>query len=388
MTKVLVMDAQMRNSLAIIRSLSKRGLDVTAAESTRFATGFFSKYCKNRIVYPSSYEHPDEFVDYILDVVRSDHYEVVFPVTDSTVMRISKHREEFSKYTLVPVPDYELLMKAMDKSETIDIAQANGIACPKTCLIDSSKEMQAIADRLRFPLIIKPRIGSGSRGLTLCQSEEELASKYPKVVAAYGPCIIQEFIPPGGEELGVYALLDFQSELRAVTVHKRLRSYPVSGGPSTFRETVKRPELVKFALRLLRALRWSGIAMVEFKIDPRDNQPKLMEINPRWWGSLQLSILSGIDFPHLLYKLVTEGDIEPALNYKEGIRCRWLLPGDILWFLSAPHKLSNLPRFLKFQRNSDILSWKDPGPTLGFFVASLRFAFDKNTWKFVKRRSI
>jgi len=388
MPKVLVTDAQMRNSLAIIRSLGKRGLEVTGAEETLFATGFFSKYCRNKLVYPSPNEHPNEFVEHMLDVVRNDQYEVIFPVTDSTVIPIAKHKQEFSKYTLVPLPDYEVLMKAADKAETIKIAQRNGIACPKTYQIDSSEKTEAIEDRLEFPVIIKPRISSGSRGLTLCRSAEELASKYPEVVAAYGSCLIQEYIPPGGEELGVYALLNFDSELRAVTVQRRLRSYPVSGGPSTLRETVNRTGLIEIALLLLKAIQWSGVAMVEFKIDPRDDQPKLMEVNPRWWGSLQLSILSGVDFPYLLYKLVTEGDTDPMLAYEAGVKCRWLLPGDILWFLSTERKLRNLPRFFKFERNDDIISWKDPGPTFGFLLAVLRFAFNKNMWKYVIRKPI
>lgn len=388
MAKVLVTDAQMRNSLAVIRSLGSKGIEVTGAEETRFATGFFSKYCKNKIVYPSPHKHPDKFVDYLLDVVKKDGYQAIFPVTDSIVIPIAKYKQEFCKYTLVPPPDYEVLMKAMDKAETIKIAQENAISCPKTYLIDDIEEVETVKDELRFPVVIKPRRSSGSRGLTLCQSAEELLSRYPKAVVAYGPCIIQEYIPHGGEELGVYALLNFDSELRAVTVQKRLRSYPVSGGPSTLRETVKRPELVEIALRLLKALRWSGVAMVEFKVDPGDNQPKLMEVNPRWWGSLQLSILSGVDFPYLLYKLITEGDVEPVLNYEVGVRCRWLLPGDILWFLSAQRKLHNLPKFLKYERNDDIISWKDLGPTFGFLLASLRFALDKDVWKFVVRKSI
>jgi len=387
-SKVLVTDAQMRNSLAVIRSLGNKGLEVTGAEETRFATGFFSKYCKNKLVYPSPHKYPDKFINYLLEVVKNDHYQVIFPVTDSTVILIARHKEEFCKYTMVPLPDYEVLMKAMDKAETIKVAQENGISCPKTYPIDDIKEVEMVKDELQFPVIIKPRRGSGSRGLTLCQSAEELSSRYPKAVAAYGPCMIQEYIPHGGEELGVYALLNFDSKLRAVTVHKRLRSYPVSGGPSTLRETVSRPELVETALRLLKALQWWGIAMVEFKVDPRDNQPKLMEVNPRWWGSLQLSILSGVDFPYLLYKLVTEGDIEPVLDYKIELKCRWLLPGDILWFLSTDHKLHNLPKFLKWERNDDIISGKDLGPTLGFFLASLRFAFDKDMWKFVIRKSV
>ncbi len=386
--KALVTDAQMRNSLAIIRSLGRNGIEVTGAEDTRFATGFFSRYCKKRIVYPNPYKHPDEFVDCLLRVVRDDHYDVIFPVTDVTATLIGKCKEEFSRYVLVPPPDYKLFMQAMDKAECLKIAQENGVPCPETYLVDNAKELEGLKNEAHFPLVIKPRRSFGSRGLYLCRSPGELVSAYPKVTAEYGPCIIQEYIPPGGEEIGVYALLNFNSELRAVTVQKRLRSYPVSGGPSTLRETVKRPELIEVALRLLKALRWSGVAMVEFKTDPRDNQPKLMEVNPRWWGSLQLSILSGVDFPYLLYKLVTEGDVEPVLDYKVGVRCRWLLPGDILWFLSAPSKFYNLPRFLRFERNDDIISRQDLGPTFGFLLASLRFAFDKDMWKFVVRRSL
>jgi len=388
MPKVLVTDAQMRNSLAIIRSLGRRGLKVTGGEDTWFATGCFSKYCQGRVIYPSPDKHPAEFVNHLLNVVKNDNYEVIFPVTDKTVTPIAKYREEFAKYTHVPLPDYEILMKAMDKAKTIEIARQNGIACPVTYAADNFEEVVAAKDEFQFPVLIKPRRGYGARGLTLCNTPEELTSAYPEITAIYGNCLIQEYIPPGGEELGVYALFNSNSELRAVTVHRRLRSYPVSGGPSTLRETVHRPELVETAIRLLKALNWSGVAMVEFKTDPRDNQPKLMEVNPRWWGSLQLSILSGVDFPYLLYKMVTEGDIEPVLDYKIGVKCRWLLPGDILWWLSADHKIRNLPKFLKCERNNDIISCRDPWPTFGFFLASLRFIFSKDMWEFVIRKPV
>ena len=169
MAKVLVTDAQMRNSLAIIRSLGGKGIEVTGAEETRFATGFFSKYCQNRIVYPSPRKHPDEFVQYLLGVVREDDYQAIFPVTDSTVIPIARYKQEFGKYTLVPPPDYEVLMKAVDKAETIRVAEENSIPCPQTYLVDNIKELETIKGELRFPVIIKPRSGFGSRGLTLCQ---------------------------------------------------------------------------------------------------------------------------------------------------------------------------------------------------------------------------
>lgn len=385
--RVLVTDAQTRNSLAIIRSLGSRNLEVAGGEVTHFATGFFSKYCRRQVVYPDPARYPEKFTDYLLDVVKDGGYQAIFPVTDATVIPIIRDRERFKRYTLVPPPTYEILMKAVDKAQTVRIAQENSIACPETWLVEEIG-IEKVKSSFRFPVLIKPRRSFGSRGLALCHSPDELVAMYPQVIAVYGPCLIQEYIPPGGEALGVYLLLNDASELRALTVQRRLRSYPESGGPSTLRETVKAPQLVETALRLLRAMKWSGIAMVEFRIDPRDNQPKLMEVNPRWWGSLQLSILAGVDFPYLLYRMLTEGDIEPVINYQVGVRCRWLLPGDILWFLSNRHKWHNLPGFFRFEKNDDIISWRDPGPTFGFCLACLRYLIDRDMHKFVIRKSV
>jgi predicted ATP-grasp superfamily ATP-dependent carboligase len=375
----------MRSSLAIIRSLGKAGLDVTAGEETRIATGMFSKYCKHTLVYPEP-KNEDTFISSLLENIKTNDYKVIFPATDPTVVPIVKRKKEFSKYTIVPYPDYDTLQKATDKALTIKIALQNEIPCPDTIFPDSIDDIEKIKDAIQYPVVIKPRTSFGSRGITLCRSPEELVSKYPEVCALFGPSMVQEYIPNGGE-LGVYALFSFDSEPRAVTVQRRIRSYPISGGPSTFRESINYPELIETAFRLLKALKWTGIAMVEFRMDPRDNTPKLMEVNPRFWGSLHLSILSGVDFPYLLYKMVTEGDIKPVMNYQAGIKCRWVLPGDIFWYLSSPHKIKNLPQFLEIT-NDDILSFRDPGPTIGFTLASMRFMFDRDMWKFMLKKPI
>jgi predicted ATP-grasp superfamily ATP-dependent carboligase len=278
-------------------------------------------------------------------------------------------------------------MNAIDKAKTLRIAMENDIPCPKTHFINDLSDLEEIKTDLSYPIILKPTKGFGARGVELCESGDNLELKSKEVFATHGPFLVQEYIPHG-DEIGVYALFNFDSEPRAVTVQRRIRSYPISGGPSTLRESIKYPELVEIAFYLLKILKWQGVAMVEFRVDPRDNIPKLMEINPRFWGSLQLSILSGVDFPFLLYKLVTEGDIEPVMDYKEGVKCRWMLPGDILWFFSAPDKIGNLRDFCRFKTNYDIISLKDPGPTFGFMFAVARYMFDKELWKFIIRKPI
>jgi len=386
--KVIVCDAQMRSSLAVIRSLGKKEIEVTAGEETRFATGFFSKYCKHKVVYPSPKKNKEEFVNYLIKILQKNNYDALFPVADACLEPIINNEEEISKYTRIALPPRKIFMKAYDKQITLKIATENNIPHPKTYFVNDLDELYNIENKLEYPAVIKPRISSGRRGIEICNSFDELITNYKKIHSEYGKLLIQELIPYGGE-FGVYILFNYNSEPRAITVQRRLRSYPVSGGPSTLRETFKNEiseKSVETAFKLLKAMKWVGVAMVEFRIDARDGTPKLMEVNPRFWGSLQLSILAGVDFPYLLYKMIIDGDVEPVLDYKEGVRCRWLLPGDILWFLSAPNKLKNFKEFLKFNTPDDILSWEDPGPTFGFMLATTRYLFDKEMRKFVLRR--
>jgi predicted ATP-grasp superfamily ATP-dependent carboligase len=134
---------------------------------------------------------------------------------------------------------------------------------------------------------------------------------------------------------------------------------------------------VELGTRLLKALGWYGIAMVEFKFDPRDNIPKLMEINPRFWGSLSLPIASGVDFPYLLCKMAIDGDIDIPPVYKSGIKSRWLFYGDIKyliavlkgyatpWGYKSPGRIKTLFEFMKFYEKDmvyDFLAWDDLMP--------------------------
>lgn len=141
------------------------------------------------------------------------------------------------------------------------------------------------------------------------------------------------------------------------------------------RESIYNEEIKELGLRLLKAMNWHGVAMVEFKLDNRDNKFKLMEVNGRWWGSLPLAILSGVDFPYLLHRMVTEGDVEPVTEYKLGVRCRLLIPNDLLWLVSSLRysnkKLEALVKFFEFRNMYyDIISKEDPLPILGALRAS------------------
>lgn len=369
MNKVLVTDGRSRASLAIVRSLGKKDIKVTSGEA--FAcSSFYSKYTNKKLVYPPPDKQPDLFLKKIIETIKNDTYDVIMPVRDDANLILSKYKEELSHFTRIPIADYGTLMKGHDKAQTLKIAMDNDIPCPQTYFKDD-RDLREIMNKLKFPVVIKPNRSSGSRGIEYVQSSEELAQAYSEVQNQYGEAMIQEFIPQGGA-YGVSMLFNC-GDPRAIFTHKRLREYPNSGGPSTLRESIRFPEIEGYATTLLKALNWHGVAMVEFRVDPRNGKPKLMEINPRFWGSLQLAIHSGVDFPYLLYKMAIDGDVEPVFEYKTGMTVRWLLLGDILWFLGASNKLKALPEFLKFRgMGYDVLSLRDPMPALGAILEGLK----------------
>jgi predicted ATP-grasp superfamily ATP-dependent carboligase len=196
---------------------------------------------------------------------------------------------------------------------------------------------------------------------------EELAEKY-RVIADYSP-VIQEYIT--GEGYGFFALYN-QGKARAIFMHRRIREYPVTGGPSAVAESVYDPALRDAGLALLDSLKWHGVAMVEFKKDATTGRFVLMEINPKFWGSLGLSIEAGVDFPTLTCRMALDGDIEPVFEYKTGVKYRWLLPADLFHVMTNP---SAIPQFIRDFGDRTMrydIDMHDPAPT--FVQAGMTFA--------------
>jgi predicted ATP-grasp superfamily ATP-dependent carboligase len=386
--RVFVTDGQWRKALAVTRSLGKRDVRVTVGEKTWLTTSFFSKYCAQRFVYPDPVEQPERHLQALTRELADGSYQALFPMEDHTLVLYSENREELTKYTTLLIPAHEAIVTARDKAKTMAVATSLGIQCPKSFLFTGVADMEEHIDELSFPAIIKPRVGLGSVGIRVAAKKKDIIPAYRAVAATYPMPLIQELIPPSGTGLGVGVLFNRDSKMRAAFAYKRLREYPLRGGPSTLRESIGNEQLIETAQKLLEELRWVGVAMVEFKQDPRDNSIKLLEINPRFWGSLQLAISSGIDFPYLLYRMAVDGDISPVFNYEIGKRCRWLLPGDMLHYLANPDRFHLEPGFFRFFDDTayDILSKDDPLPILGRLLVMSGYMFSPTMWRRILRR--
>jgi predicted ATP-grasp superfamily ATP-dependent carboligase len=434
MARVLVTDGHFRKTLAVVRSLGRKGISVSVGERTFLNTSFFSKYCTRRLIYPSPRRSPDQFIEFLLKEIKENHYDCLFPMEEETLLLMAKYHSELSQYTCLLIPDLEKIEFVRDKRNLMQFAETHGIPVPRThylpptpepCKVqgfgpesnevqgfgpESSKvqgfgpesnEVQGspapgmvqglnhLLDKIPIPAVIKPRISSGSFGIVYVKKREDLIPSYQTVHAQYPFPIIQEWIPDGEGTFGFSALFDEASNIKAAFVHKKLRMYPIQGGPSTLREGIEHPQIMELGLSLLKSLNWVGVGMVEFKVDPRDGIPKLMELNPRFWGSLQLAIASGVDFPYLILRIARRESFEPILHYTVGKRCRWLLLGDILHFLNNPNRFRLRPSFFHFfdpNTSYDIISKDDPFPVIGSVATLFTFLYDSEMKRFLERR--
>ena len=395
MASVLVTDGHFRKTLAVVRSLGFKGIDVTVGERTFLNTSFFSKYCSRRLVYPSPRQRPDQFVEFLLNEIKKNHYECIFPMEEETLLLLAKYRSEISRYTYFLSPDLEKIEFVRDKGNLMRFAETHGIPIPKTFQIPPPpapnvvEGLNHVLDKIPIPAVIKPRISSGSLGIVYVKGRKDLTPSYQSVHQRFPFPLIQEWIPDGGGTYGLSALFDEGSNVKAAFIHKKLRMYPIEGGPSTLGEGVEHPQIMELGLSLLRSLNWVGVGMVEFKVDPRDGIPKLMEVNPRFWGSLQLAIVSGVDFPCLLLRMARRESFEPVLRYELGKRFRWLLLGDILHFLNNSNRFHLHPSFFRFfdpNTSYDIFSKDDPLPLLGSVATFFTFLYDPEMKRFLGRR--
>lgn len=378
--KVLVSDANSRRGLAVVRSLGRRGLQVTAGDDHPYGLSFTSKFCTDRLLYPNPEKSPEKFTSFMLNHLRNNPYDCFFPMSDAVVKQVALHLRDFTSLTNIILEDYETLAVGFDKWRTIELARTLDIPHPKTFYIDDLETVRRLQNKIPYPTVIKPRFGSGAKGVVFVYKPEDLWSRYLCVHQNFRFPLLQEAIPPTSPKFGVQCLSNRKGQIRAAVVQRFCRQYPYTGGPGSCFETVDRPDILTLGTGLMEKLGWQGVAQIEFLEDERDGVLKLMEINPRFWDSLQMVIQAGVDFPYLLYRIAVDGDVESNMAYRTGEVCRSLLPGEILYFLTNLHHLDVGPSFWRFYGPNlgyCILSREDKRPTLNFFWVALNSLFDR-----------
>jgi predicted ATP-grasp superfamily ATP-dependent carboligase len=314
---VIVSYARGGSSLGAIRSLGKRGVRIIAIDSIKCSPGFCSKFTSKAFLIPDPMRNVNSYKNFLKKIFYQEKCLTILPMDEITALVLSKYKHEFEENTDNENvwPDYEPLKIAQDRSRLLKLAEELTMPAPKCYTIEDIER-----NGVKPPWVIKPRYsiaekdGSAKVGRVKYVSNVKDLKITVKSMQLEGVSpIIQEFIP--GEGYGFFALYN-KGNLKACFQHRRLRESPYTGGPSSLRESVRIPELQREGLKIPQELKWHGPIMVEFKRDQRDGKFKLMEVNPRFWGSLNLAIQSGVDFPYLFYQIAKDGDCSNTFYYE------------------------------------------------------------------------
>ena len=370
---VLITNYSYKNALAAVRDIGSKGINVhTCGPPTRNKVASLSKYSSGYSLYTSPNDSVNRFLIDIKRILSTQEYEMIIPIGVDTTIPISYNKEELSEYARIPVADYEILENAHDKYKTIEIARSVGVPVPETSIL-SLESMEE--ESFEYPFVIKARkgaAGSGTRYITskddFIQVVREFDQKKSDDIHDYGKPMIQEFIP--GDLMDVCVLFN-RGRPRAALAQRRVITYPPSGGVGIVNETVEDPELIELTLRLLKRMNWHGVAQVEFKKDG-NGVPRLMEINPKFWGTLELSIAAGLNFPYMLYRMTMDGDIEPNFSYERNLQIWWYfahLPQIFLAYVKNRNRIYSALTGSNIRRISD-LSLLDLKPHIFQLVVS------------------
>ncbi|MCA1572326.1 MAG: ATP-grasp domain-containing protein [Chloroflexi bacterium] len=382
--RVLVTDAGLGSAIAVIRSLGRRGWHVIAADDDPHSPGFRSRYATERLRYPPPDTDPDRAANLLLRAAKDRRVDLLIPVTDQVLLPLSAARSRVPAHCRIAMPDERGVATTHDKAATFELARSLGVPIPRTWAVDGVRDAHRAAAELGWPVVVKPTVSRSYRpdrpiesfAVDYASGPDELA-RLIRLFEARTAILLQEHL--SGEAHGVELLMDRGRPLAAFQ-HRRLREVPVTGGASSFRESVALdPTLLGHATRLLGALEWTGLAMVEFKVTA--DGPRLMEVNGRIWGSLPLAVASGMDFPSKLADLLCGTGVGPGAldtRYRIGVRSR-NMELEVVWiasvlsgrrrrpFLPFPGRreaVSAAAGLLARSDHFDVLSLEDPGPGL------------------------
>lgn len=381
---VVVTDGEQRAALAIVRSLGRAGYPVHVCSSRVPSLAGASRYASSESGVPDPLGPPDRYARAVGDRIGRTGATVVVPVTEASLLALLAHRASLGDVR-IPWPDAAQVSRICDKSVVLETAAALGLHIPVQRILHQPGDSPAGLADLQFPVVIKPArsvAGTTARklklGVSYADDAQELAARVRRLPDEAFPLLLQQRIV--GPGIGVFLLL-WNGETLATFAHRRIREKPPAGGVSVYRQSIPAdPVLVEHSRRLLEAFDWQGVAMVEFKVEEASGTAYLMEVNGRFWGSLQLAVDAGVDFPALLLAAAAHRRPDAVRSYRSGVRSRWWWgdvdqlitrwrrsPGELALPPGSPGRWRALADFLLLWRpgdRSEVLRFSDPGPFL------------------------
>lgn len=323
--KVLILGVTTRAGLSLLRKLAKDGVSVIGADEVLYPWGLHSRYSKKYYHYDAS--DSVTFIYSLEKILEHEKPDILIPVKNTG--ELIEHRRRIESHTHLLLPPIESYLAANDNLNTLQECHRLGIPSPRLyCKEEALDLLQQSVDDIGEPrLVVKPRLDiGGARGVYYIKTSNDLNQSIQSVKKDFGDFCIQEYIP--GKPQAMYAinlLYNRKSKLLAAFGYRKIRQYPMKGGLSVYSVSIHMNDIITTITPLLMKWKWQGPVDIEYKIDARDNKPKIIEINPRYSGNIGFALDCGVPF-HSLHCKAAQGcpvSIVSIDDYTPGIKGGW-----------------------------------------------------------------
>ena len=365
--KVLLLDGYGRQIPSLLHQLHQLGCKVTTMCESKLDVGYTSRYPSKRIVIHGIRED-NNIYRLAIEKELKNCYDILFPILEraTDICIDGTIQAEYPELKII-ASTRESFLKAYDKQLTMKVCMENGIPCPITKMDDET--LDEYLSKVSFPICAKPRKGSGGAGFKRIHSREELDKYIEDGTIVVDEYVIQELIPKGGLQYGGYVMMDDNHRPQSTLIVESCRWFPIDGGPGCYIRTINHKGMIDSTNRLFEKMEWRSFGHVGFIMDPRDNTPKVMEINGRipasikiceWAGTEPVKNMLDLAYGKKLEKMKTQIPEHLALRY---------FHTDLMWLIKNPDRWKAKPSwFYCFKQKDYIFSWKDPVPFFSYAI--------------------
>jgi predicted ATP-grasp superfamily ATP-dependent carboligase len=331
----LVLDAGLRQSLVIVRSLGKRGLRVAALDAVDKlpVPAFSSRWCQHKMICPAR-QATEDYLTYLEQILDTTGARVLITSSDGTIALVRRYREQLERRVRIALAKESALAIAVNKERTLAVARQLGMGVPPAVTINAVSDVEAAIHEIGLPAVVKP-VESWNGGMrvisAVVMTADEAKQAVERLTHFGGSVLFQQYLSGRREALSFFHA---DGEIYARFASWDKRTHPPLGGIVVLREAIAMPrDTGKQAENLVREIGLEGFAQIEFR---RDHLGKsyLMEINPRLNAGVACAVNAGVDFPYMLYQWANGEKLTAVKGYRTGGKQRYL-GGDIIALVTA-----------------------------------------------------
>ena len=367
---ILVLEGYCKQVLPFLRGFKKLGCEVSVLCASKLDCGYASRLPDHKILGVCDPHLPKESEQYIIKLIKENHFDVVFPPFDFSARILSHNKEELSKYAIIYANDRAVFDRANNKEEVMKVCMESDIPCPQTFF--NVEKLEDIDSKIQFPAIIKPHSMYGARGFHLFHTAEEMRGYVKEKHIDLKEYVIQEYIPSGSRLMGGNVMIDRNGDIKSSYLYICEHIYPERGGTSTLNGIMVRPDISSNCDKLVKLMGLQGEMGVDLMLDSRDNVGKVIEINPRPVHGIALGFFAGVNHAQQILEDAYGMAVTPMQITAPRTASR-IGQTDVLWFLSSKERFRRLSYRLGYKRvKEQMFFWDDPLPWFAFLLEGIK----------------